>query len=225
MLDIDGTLTQSYEYDQVIFGRAIAEVLSCPPVNADLNGFIDKTSSGVTWEAIRRVTGTNPTADQIEQVKRNVQSRLEAMYQSSPQIFCEIPGAAHFLDQLRRLNGLGIVIATGCWTDEALFKLRASGLNIAAIPMATSDDDMKRMRIMQIAVEKAQAAYTCPGFERVVYLGDGPWDLEEAHSLGYSFIGIGPRVYALRNDHDFLWHSDFMELQAVLASIKITLRS
>ena len=60
MLDIDGTLTQSYEYDQEIFGLAIAEVLGCPPVDADLNGYVDKTSTGVTQEAIRRITGRSP---------------------------------------------------------------------------------------------------------------------------------------------------------------------
>jgi len=60
MLDIDGTLTQSYEYDREIFGLAIAEVLGCPPIDADLNGYVDKTSTGVTQEAIRRITGKVP---------------------------------------------------------------------------------------------------------------------------------------------------------------------
>jgi len=219
MLDIDGTLTQSYDYDQEIFGLAIAEVIGCPQVNADLNGYIDKTSTGVTCESILRISGTNPTADQIDAVKSNVLRRLETMYRESPGIFTEVPGAARFLERLRSLDGVGIVIATGCWTNEALFKLRASGLNIAGIPMATSDDDRNRTRIMQIALERARAFYTCPGFERVVYLGDGPWDLQEAHTLGYRFIGIGPRVQVLQDTQDFLWHPNFVELEAVLASI------
>ena len=224
MLDIDGTLTQSYEYDQEIFGLAIAEVIGCPPVNADLNGYIDKTSTGVTLEAIQRITGLSPSTDQVEQVKRNVQWRLERMYQASPEIFNEVPGAAHFLEQLRSLDGVGIVIATGCWLNEALFKLRASGLSVAGIPMATSDDDRNRTRIMQIAAEKARAFYNCPGFEKVVYLGDGPWDLQEAHTLGYCFIGIGPRCQALKETQDYSWHMDFLELEAVLASIAAALR-
>jgi len=63
MLDIDGTLTQSYEYDQEIFGLAIGDVLGGPPVDANLNGYINKTSTGVTEEAIRRITGINPTGN------------------------------------------------------------------------------------------------------------------------------------------------------------------
>ena len=224
MLDIDGTLTQSYEYDQEIFGLAIAEVVGCPPVNADLNGYIDKTSTGVTLEAIRRITGMSPTPGQIDEVKRNVLIRLERMYQESPEVFSEVPGATRFLERLRNLDGVGIVIATGCWATEAIFKLRASGLDVADIPMATSDDDGNRKRIMQIALERAQAFYTCPGFERVVYLGDGPWDLQEAHSLGERFIGIGPRLQRLQDTQDFPWHCDYLELEAVLASIAAALK-
>ena len=168
MLDIDGTLTQSYEYDQEIFGLAIAEVLGCPPINADLNGYVDKTSTGVTREAIRRVTGRSPKVEQIEEVKRNVLWRLEKMYQESPEIFGEVPGARRFLERLQSLDVAGIAIATGCWRSEALFKLRASGLSVAGIPMATSDDDKNRTRIMQIAAERARGFYACPGFERVV---------------------------------------------------------
>jgi phosphoglycolate phosphatase-like HAD superfamily hydrolase len=224
MLDIDGTLTQSYEYDQEIFGLAIAEVLGCPPVEADLNGYVDKTSTGVTLEAIRRITGRSPEAEEIEEVKRRVLWRLERMHQESPRIFGEVPGAARFLKRLRTLDEAGIAIATGCWLNEALFKLRASGLRVNGIPLATSDDDRDRKRIMEIAAERARDFYACPGFEQIVYLGDGPWDLQEARSLGYGFIGIGPRVQALKDTEASRWHPDFLEIEAVLASVAAALK-
>jgi len=224
MLDIDGTLTQSYDYDKEVFGLALAEVLGCPPVNADVSGYVNKTSTGVTEEAIRRITGTGPKAEQIEEVKRNVLGRLEKMYEESPKIFAEVPGAARFIERLGRLDEIGIAIATGCWQSEAQFKLQASGLSATGIPLATSDDDRNRTRIMQIAVERAREFYACPGFERVVYLGDGPWDLQEANRLGYGFIGIGPRIEALMDNKVGNWHPDFVEIEAVLASIAATLR-
>jgi phosphoglycolate phosphatase-like HAD superfamily hydrolase len=224
MLDIDGTLTQSYEYDKEIFGLAIAEVLGYPPVNADLNGYIDKTSIGVTQEAIRRITGRSPEAEEIEEVKRRVLWRLERLYQESPLIFGEVPGAARFLERLRKLDGAGIAIATGCWFSEATFKLQASGLRVDGIPLASSDDDRNRKRIMEIAAERAQEFYGCPRFERVVYLGDGPWDLQEARSLGYGFIGIGPRVQGLKDIEAGPWHQDFLEVEAVLASVAVALK-
>ena len=224
MLDIDGTLTQSYEYDREIFGLAIAEMLGCPPVDADLNGYVDKTSLGVTLEAISRLTGRSPKEDEIEEVKRRVLRHLERMYRESPGNFGEVPGASRFLERLRKLDGAAIAIATGCWRSEALFKLRASGLSVDGIPMATSDDNRDRKRIMEIAAGRAQDFYACPGFERVVYLGDGLWDLQTSRSLGYSFIGIGPRVQTLKDSEAFRWHPNFLEIEAVLASIVAALK-
>ncbi len=224
MLDIDGTLTQSYDYDKEIMGLAIGEVLGCPPVDADVKGYVDKTSTGVTEEAIRRITGTNPNPGQIAAMKRNVLRRLEKLYLGSPETFGEVPGAGNFLDRLHELDGVGIAIATGCWRDEALFKLRASGVNVADIPMATSDDDRKRARIMQRANEKARDFYGCSTFERVVYLGDGLWDMQEAHSQGYGFIGIGPRMESLIDNVTGSWHLDFLDVEAVLASVSAALK-
>jgi len=223
MLDIDGTLTQSYEYDEEIFGLAIAEVLGSGPVSADLNGYVDKTSTGVTREAIRRATGIHARIEQIDEVKKNVQRRLERLYEETPGIFSEVPGAGVFLGRLRRLKGAGVAIATGCWRNEALFKLQASGLNVDGITIATSDDDWNRTRIMQLAAERARNAYDCGKFEQIVYIGDGPWDLQEAHALGYRFIGIGPRVKALQTSQAIHWHPDFLDLEMVLGSVAIAL--
>jgi phosphoglycolate phosphatase-like HAD superfamily hydrolase len=224
MLDIDGTLTQSYDYDREIFGRAIGEVLGCPPVDADLNGYVDKTSIGVTLEAIQRLTGREATPAEIEAVKRRVLEYLEDMYRESPVVFSEVPGAARFLQRLRELTGVGIAIATGCWRGEALFKLGASGLDVAGLPMATSDDHRDRRQIMEIAARRARDFYPCPAFERLVYLGDGPWDLQFSRSLGYGFIGIGPRVQALVEPGAGFWHPDYLDDEAVLASITAALK-
>ncbi len=225
MLDIDGTLTQSYEYDRDIFGLAIAEVLGCPPVDADLNNYKDKTSLGVTQEAIRRAMGRSSKVEEINEVKRRVLLRLERKFQESPEFFCEVPGAACFLKRLRNLNGVVIAIATGCWLNEALFKLMASGLTVDGIPMATSDDNRNRKKIMRIAAEKARDFNACPKFEKVVYLGDGSWDLQFSRSLGYGFIGIGPRVRELKETEAIYWYPNFLEVEAVLASISSLIKS
>jgi phosphoglycolate phosphatase-like HAD superfamily hydrolase len=219
MLDIDGTLTQSYEYDREIFGLAIAEVLDCQPIDADLNGYVDKTSSGVTMEAIQRLSGKAPTPEQVEEVKRRVLRHLERKYRESPLIFSEVPGAAHFLERLRTLDGTAIAIATGCWLSEAFFKLRASGLSIEGIPLATSDDDRNRLKIMELAARRGCEFFGCQGFERTVYLGDGSWDLQASHSLGYGFVGIGSRVQMLVQEQGGYWHPDYLDIQAVIASI------
>jgi phosphoglycolate phosphatase-like HAD superfamily hydrolase len=223
MLDIDGTLTQSYDYDREVFGEAIGEVLGCPPVDADLNGYVNKTSLGVTEEAIQRLTGRIPNPGEIEAVKRGVLQRLQGLYAATPGIFSQVPGAALLLERLGRFDGAGLAIATGCWHSEALFKLGSSGLDVGGIPMATSDDDRDRQRIMEIAVRRALDFYAVPSFERVVYLGDGPWDLQFSRLLGYAFIGIGQRVRELLPPETGRWHPDYLEIEAVLASVAAAL--
>jgi phosphoglycolate phosphatase-like HAD superfamily hydrolase len=225
MLDIDGTLTLSYEYDRVVFSLALGEVLGTGPVDTDLNGYINKTSTGVTEQAIRQVTGKVPRKKQIEAVKRNVLGRLARIHHDSPRLFQEVPGAHQFVEKLRSQSGTGVAIATGCWLDEAIFKLTASGLDVTGIPLATSDNERIRARIMQTAAQKAREFYGCARFERIVYVGDGPWDLKEARALGYGFIGIGPRISPLKGEHGYPWHTDFKETEAVLASVESALRS
>jgi phosphoglycolate phosphatase-like HAD superfamily hydrolase len=224
MLDIDGTLTHSFEIDGAVFELAIAEVLGCPPVDLDLNGFIDVTSLGVTLEALQSLLGRSPEAEEVEEVKRRVLHHLELKYQETPEIYGEVPGASLFLRRLRKLDGVGLAIATGAWRSEALFKLWASKVSVDEIPMATSDDDRNRKRIMEIAAERAGDFYGCSRFERVVYLGDGPWDLQASRSLGYAFIGIGPRVLALKDLESFCWHPDYLDVESVLASIAEALK-
>jgi phosphoglycolate phosphatase-like HAD superfamily hydrolase len=224
MLDIDGTLTQSYEYDREIFGLAIAEVIHGPPVDADLNIYIDKTSSGVTSEAIQRLTGNPPEPKQVEEVKRRVLKHLERMYRESPLIFRQVPGASQFLERLRILSGTAIAIATGCWRNEAMFKLQASGLSIEGIPLATSDDDRNRLKIMELAARRGREYYGCKDFERTIYLGDGPWDLQASRSLGFDFIGIGPRVQVLMDAKESHWHPDYQDIEAVFTSITSILK-
>lgn len=223
MLDIDGTLTESYDYDREIFGLAIGQVLNLPPVDAELTRFVHKTSLGVTEQAIRQATGREPGQEEIEAVKRNVLERLQDMHRKSPGIFTQVPGAGRFLDELRQAGGLVVSIATGCWRSEALIKLGASGLETESIPMATSDDDRDRQRIMQISARRAAEQYSFRSFNRVVYIGDGPWDLEFARRLGYGFIGIGHRLQAQMPLDGKSWHPDYRDPQAVLGSIRSAL--
>jgi hypothetical protein len=102
--------------------------------------------------------------------------------------------------------------------------LWTGNVNVDGLPLATSDDDRNSKRIMEIAAEWARNFYACSRFERVVNLGDGPWYLQASCSLGYAFIGIGPRAQALKDLEAFYWHQDYLEVEAVLVSIAEALK-
>ena len=219
MFDIDGTLTHTFEHDLEIFEISIAEVLKYPLFKMDLNEYIDKTSVGVTEEAIRKFKGRDPKTSEVLKVKNKVLKNLRKTYRESSQTFSEVPGASLFINQLRQLEGVRIAIATGCWHKEALFKLKASRLTITGIPLATSDDDRNRIRIMEIAAERARDFYDCSRFMHVIYVGDGLWDLHASRDLGYSFIGIGSQIQPFIEKDDFVWFQDFRESEAILSTI------
>ena len=223
MLDIDGTLTQSYEYDQEVFSHTISEVTGVPFHDTNWHSYEYITSSGVTPEAIYRATGRSATSEQVEAVERTLLWHLEQRHQKSPSDFTEIPGAAAFISSLKCFDDVVVSIATGCWHSEAIFKLKASNINVAGIPMATCDDSKSREEIMAISAQRALTAYQVSHFDRIVYIGDGVWDMKASKSLGYGFIGVGARLQLLRDRGIDYLHEDYTELSKVLLSIEAVL--
>jgi phosphoglycolate phosphatase len=122
---------------------------------------------------------------------------LRAELARTPERFAPIDGARGILDHLRS-RGWGVALATGAWGASARTKLGAVGL-AADIPMACADDAESREEIVRLAWERAegQAGFR---FDRVVSVGDAPWDVRTARSLGIPFVGIGggPREEKLR---------------------------
>lgn len=58
--------------------------------------------------------------------------------------------------------------------------------------VATASEHTHREHILLEAVALAHRHYGLPTFERIVSIGDGPWDAQAATSIGCEFIGIGP---------------------------------
>ena len=54
-----------------------------------------------------------------------------------------------------------------------------------------SEDGFSRPEVLASAVRQATAAAHGEAFEKVVYVGDQPWDLRAAREVGVSFLGIG----------------------------------
>ena len=102
----------------------------------------------------------------------------------------QIAGAAEALSRIRADRGFAIAIATGCFLAEAEFKLRSAGLFDASIPLAGSDHTLSREEIMLNAARQAAKKHNAE-FGTFTYVGDGVWDVQAAHNLGWNFIGVG----------------------------------
>jgi phosphoglycolate phosphatase-like HAD superfamily hydrolase len=219
MFDIDGTLTQSYEYDRQVFAMAFKSVFHCDQVDTEWAHYTNTTSTGITREAAFKATGREAGKAELAAVEKRLIAGLEQRYRANSAEFIEVPGAGDMLSRLAACPDLTAAIATGCWSSEARFKLRASGLEVDGIPIATSDDAVAREQVMRLAESKAKLKNKIDGFDRVIYVGDGIWDFAASMRLGYKFIGVGGRIGELKKAGVEDVFANYANLDSFLATI------
>lgn len=222
MFDIDGTLTESYAYDQQAYAGAFFDATGYSGVNTDWHSYEHVTSHGITAQAIRHHLGPDAETAAIQAVEQGMLRRLQSLYRQAPELFCEVAGASAFLDYLRAKEGVVVSLATGCWLSEARFKLSASGLNVDGVPIASSEDGLSRVEIMAAAARRAGRVSGTASFGRVIYFGDGVWDMKASAALGYTFIGIGQRTELLRQAGACYLHRDYSDLPALMRSLALS---
>lgn len=189
MFDIDGTLTESSDLDSAAYLRALGDVFGFGSVSADWDSYTHVTDSGILKEICRTRRGDDPTLDELARFRARLLELL-AEGASARGGIRPVPGAPEVLSRLLASREYAVAYASGAWADSAFFKLRSAGLPTKGIPSCFADDDYSREGICTLARCRAESRYRSP-FERVVYVGDGAWDVRTALKLGYSFIGVG----------------------------------
>src|SRR5262249_32624480 len=58
------------------------------------------------------------------------------------------------------------------------------------IPWASADDAFDRVEILRTTIQRAGQHYGAVAFEKVVYIGDGVWDVRAAKALRIGFVGL-----------------------------------
>ena len=189
MFDVDGTLTESSTLDSAAYLDALADVFGFRDVSGDWAGYKQVTDAGILDEVFRVRSGRAPTAEEIARMHGRfvelVSARLAEAGGLRP-----VAGAAEMLAQLSASPEHAVTYASGGWGASARLKLRAAGLPVDGVPGAFSDDALSREDICRISRRRAEAQSAC-AFGRVVYVGDGVWDVRTSRNLGYGFVGIG----------------------------------
>ncbi|HKV13043.1 MAG TPA: HAD family hydrolase [Thermoanaerobaculia bacterium] len=212
VFDIDGTLTRTDQIDEICYVRAFEEELGWTGISTDWAGYPSCTDEAIALEIFARHGGRPPRDGEIDRVRRRFLSLLEAALVEGT--FTEIPGAGEALWRLRSDSRFRVALATGAWEASARLKLRAAGLEVGGIPLATSDDHPNREEIVRRAMARAEAANG--PFESIVSVGDGVWDVRTAQALGIGFVGIGhgERAGRLRREGAGRVFEDFRDWDA-----------
>ena len=141
-------------------------------------------------EICRNHLGRDPGGAEISRLQSRFIQLLCASVEGTRQPMREVPGAAALLHRLKAGPGWRIAIATGGWNVSARFKLASAGLPVDGIPWASADDAHDRVEILRTAIQRAGQHYGQVSFGKVVYIGDGVWDVRAAKALGIGFLGL-----------------------------------
>ncbi|MFN6541504.1 MAG: HAD family hydrolase [Nostoc sp. EkiNYC01] len=191
IFDIDGTLTNTEQIDEDCFVRALAVEFGIFEINTNWTEYTYTTDSGITQQIFIEKLGRVPLDEELARVKRCFVSLLQEASIDNQDLFSEIPGSGNALAELLLNPDLCVAIATGGWGESAKLKLQKANLEITGIPFASANDALSREDIVNTAIIKAKDVYQVEKFDKIVFVGDGIWDVKAAHNLSIAFIGVG----------------------------------
>jgi phosphoglycolate phosphatase-like HAD superfamily hydrolase len=198
VFDIDGTLTLGDGLGTRCFFGAFDDVFGAA-CDRRLESYTESTDGGIVLEAMMRAFGRGPAADEIHRFKTEYLGRLEREIAARDGAYRAIPGARRILESVAGEQGWQVAIATGNWRRAAELKLGCAGIAAPTVA-ACSEDGHTRREVLAAAIESAASQRGIARFERVVYVGDQPWDRSAAIAVGAGFIGVGARHALLQRE-------------------------
>src|SRR5262245_12558818 len=213
IFDVDGTLCDTCDVDDVGFCEVAAEMLGVPVPPASWKAAPEITDAGILAWLWDRHLGRRPTPSELEAFVSSFEAVLARELRAGGPL--AMPGAAELLERLAETRW-DVAFATGGWGRTARLKLRTAGLPVEPL-LASSDDSADRVEIFRLARSRAAARDGGP-HARSVLVGDGLWDVRVAARLGWPVLGVGRGEHAgrLRNEGASAVVADFQETEAVL---------
>ena len=191
IFDIDGTLTSTNSVDDACFVEALAEAHAITDINTDWATYPHTTDSGITKQVFQERLSRDPEAAELDKFKSCFVDMLTERYNANSASFVAIAGAPVALSRLKEEPDWAVAIATGCWRESAMLKLRAAQIDIKGIPAAFAEDGLSREAILRAAVSRSLEHYRVSSFSKTVSIGDGLWDVRTARVLKFTFLGVG----------------------------------
>jgi phosphoglycolate phosphatase-like HAD superfamily hydrolase len=215
IFDVDGTLCDTYELDDVCFCEVAAEMLGVPVPPASWKAAPEITDAGILAWLWDRHLGRRPAPGELEAFVARFEAVLARELRRAAGRSLAMPGIARLLGRLAEA-GWDVAFATGGWGRTARLKLRSAELPVEPL-LASSDDSPDRAEIFRLAGSRAALRYGAP-HARTVLVGDGLWDVRVAARLGWPVLGIGrgERAHRLREEGAAAVVGDFQDTEAVL---------
>jgi len=230
IFDVDGTLTRTSEVDDDCWVRAVRLAWGVDGISTDWGSYRHSTDEGIAAEVMETHVGRAATRQDLDQLRDCFAMLIERETRDRPERFRAVPGADAILNALPA-RGWMPAIATGGWRRTALLKLGTAGVSVDGVAAAFADDAWPREEIIRIAALRASAAMVAAGpqksvgsgaVERIVYVGDGVWDVTAARARGYGFVGVAmePRAGMLRRAGAAVVFPDLTDIDRLIEAIE-----
>jgi phosphoglycolate phosphatase-like HAD superfamily hydrolase len=190
VFDIDGTLTLGDGLGTRCFFGTFDAMYGDGVADRRLDSYAESTDCGIAREAARRALGREPGNEEFERFKAAYLDLLAREIAERDEPYRPLPGASSILRAIASRDGWHVAIATGNWRRAASLKLDCARIGTPEI-LACSEDGPSRAAVLAAAIRSATISSGGAGFDRVVYVGDQPWDLRAARETGTGFVGVG----------------------------------
>lgn len=220
VFDVDGTLTLTSAVDDACYIRSVREEWGVPSMSTDWSAYEHSTDNAIAAELFRRHRGREASVHELAALRDRFAGLVRAEADRDPSLFRPVPGVESILLGLPR-HGWSVAIATGGWTPSARCKLDRAGVPWRELPAAFACDARPREAIIRIAAQRAAERAGVAGFERIVYVGDGVWDVRACRTAGFPFVGVatGERAERLRREGAGAVLPDYADAAAFLAAL------
>lgn len=203
MFDIDGTLVQSYEFDEQCYVKAVREVTETE-IDTNWENYPNVSDRGILKTFLENQNLSYSLSELEELVKPVFIENIKGVLRQEPAE--EVKGAKEFVSYLMNDGNYKISLATGGWYETAKLKLDSAGFNVDDLVIASSNDHFSRVEIMKLARLKIDREQNFP----VTYFGDALWDVKACEELGFNLVIVGDRAEHTQQILDFLSINDVL---------------
>lgn len=187
MFDIDGTLVESYDFDEFCYIEAVKTVTGLN-IDTDWSTYPHVTDSGLLKTFIER-QAQNWAIDDLEKRVKKVFIKLVSEYLKTNPVGA-VAGAKSFLEKLENNKEYLVSYATGGWRETALMKLTSAGIDIKNNVLTSANDHFSRERLMELSAEASGTS----NLSQVTYFGDAEWDIRACEAQNVNLVIVGNRV-------------------------------
>jgi len=187
VFDIDDTLTKSGKQHHTAYVDTMRK-FGISSINQDWKNYIHHTDSFILKENYEANIEQQFDFSFIPSFENEMTKTLLTLPKTS-----EILGAKWAVDFFMRETNYAVCFATGSLLQPALVKLDQADINFVPKLVVASNTIYDRESIVKKAIKNAENYFQVDGFETIISVGDGIWDLKTAKNVGVHFLGIGER--------------------------------